>query len=79
MMAETLDRPVFLERHYTCGELAKAWGFSMPTVRKWFRHEPGVIIEGEDRLLRGRQRVYVTMRIPEHVARRVYERHVRKV
>ena len=67
-------RAEFLERHYTVGELAKAWHLALRTVRAWFVDEPGVIRYGNARLLKGKQRTHVTLRIPESVARRVYRR-----
>ena len=64
------------ERHYTVGELAARWGYGRTTVRRWFEDEPGVLRQGEDRLRRGRKRPYVSLRIPESVAMRVYRRHL---
>jgi hypothetical protein len=69
---EALERPDFLERHYTLAELADAWHVSRKTLAGWFRHEPGVIRYGTDKLKKGRQRVHVSLRVPESVARRVY-------
>lgn len=75
MMAANEERRAdFMERHYTVGELAKAWGVARTTVRLWFLDEPGVIRYGAAKLKKGRGRVYVSMRVPESVARRVYKR-----
>jgi hypothetical protein len=74
MMAQPLDRPDFLERHYTVDELGKAWHMSPRTLRKWFAGEPGVIQFGAGKLNKSRKRVHVSLRIPESVARRVYRR-----
>jgi hypothetical protein len=64
------------EKHYTVAELAKMWGFGRTTVRRWVENEPGVLRQGESRLRRGRKRHYVSLRIPESVAMRVYRRHL---
>jgi hypothetical protein len=66
------ERPEFLERHYTLTELSKAWHVSRPTLQSWFRDEPGIIRYGADKLKKGRKRTNVQLRVPEHVARRVY-------
>lgn len=71
MMTEFL-RPDFLERHYTLSELAKAWHMSRSKLRCWFDDEPGVIRYGSEKLKKGRQRIHVSLRVPESVARRVY-------
>jgi hypothetical protein len=62
------------ERHYHLEELGKLWGFSRTTMKKWFQDEPGVLrhITGHRR---GRVNPYICMRIPESVAKRVYQRH----
>ena len=70
-MTETL----IFERHYTLGELAKAWHISRTTLEGWFRDEPGVIRYGSTKLRKGRHRTHVSVRIPESVARRVYLAH----
>jgi hypothetical protein len=67
-----LERPEFMEQHYTLAELAKAWHVSRPTLQRWFRNEPGVIRYGSDRLKKGRQRTHLSLRVPESVARKVY-------
>lgn len=72
-MAE-LERPDFLEKHYTVPELAKVWRMSPASVRAWFAEEPGVIKYGSPKLKQGRQRTHVSLRVPESVARRVYRR-----
>ena len=64
------------EHHYQPKDLAKLWGFSVYTIRKWFETEPGVLIE--DRPERMDKRRYRSMRIPESVAGRVYDRHAAK-
>lgn len=65
-------RADFMERHYTLAELGKAWKMSPDSLRVWFTDEPGVIKWGARKLKKGRQRPYVSLRVPESVARRVY-------
>jgi hypothetical protein len=67
-------QPDFLERHYTISELAERWHMSKTQVREWFVREPDIIRWGTGRLNKNRKRTYVSLRIPESVARRVYER-----
>ena len=71
---ELPSRPDFLERHYTLTELARQWQVSRRTLRPWFINEPGVIRYGTGKLTKARRRSYVSLRIPESVARRVYRR-----
>jgi len=79
MMTQSEDnhRRDLLERHYTIGELAKAWHMAPSSLRIWFADEPGVIKWGERTLRKGRKQTYLSLRIPESVARRVYERKTR--
>jgi hypothetical protein len=63
------------ERHFTIGELTALWGYGRTTIRRWFENEPGVLKQGESRLRRGRKRPYVSLRVPESIARRVYAKH----
>jgi hypothetical protein len=65
-----------LEQHYTPAQLAKRWGFSDDFVRELFRGEEGVM--QIDRPEKMHKRGYVTLRIPESVAERVYARLVSK-
>jgi hypothetical protein len=71
---ENAPRADFMERHFTVLELAKAWHMGERTVRFWFMNEPGVIKYGRGKLVKGRQRTHLSLRIPESVARRVYRR-----
>jgi hypothetical protein len=71
-------RPEFLARHFTLAELAAHWHMSVRTLRDAFANEPGVIRYGLDKLSKGKQRTYVSVRIPESVAWRVYDR-LRKI
>lgn len=67
-----MSRPdTTLERHLTVEELAEKWAMSEDFVRKLFQNEPGVVVFHRARPGR---RVYRTVRIPESVAQRVYQR-----
>jgi hypothetical protein len=57
------------ERHYTVQEVASEWALSAWMIRRLFENEPGVLCIGDR--LSARKRKYVTIRIPEHVKRRV--------
>jgi hypothetical protein len=70
-----LETRVEFQKHYTIPELAKIWGFAPATVRHWFENEPGVIRVGERRLRKGKRRGYVSLRVPESIAMKVYRRH----
>jgi len=72
----TKKQEQMLEQHYSPMQLAKRWGFSDEFVRGLFRGEEGVILV--NRPERMHKRGYVTMRIPESVAERVYARLVKK-
>ena len=65
-----------LEKHLSPQELAESWGLSTTRIRRMFEGEPGVLRLGEPsrRLGKKLKRRYFTMRIPESVAIRVYER-----
>jgi hypothetical protein len=75
---KTQAPPPWPEKHYTIPQLSRAWGVSRPTLTDWFANEVDVIRFGEDKLRRGRRRTYVSVRIPEPVALRVYRRHTGK-
>jgi len=64
------------ERHYTPQQLAELWILDESTVRRLFLDEPGVLKYTRSHPRSGR-REYVTLRIPESVARRVYARRTR--
>ena len=67
-----LPRSTALERHFTVTEIAKRWGMSEKSVRRFFADEPGVLKWGspETRKKRG----YCNLRIPESVLIRVHQR-----
>ncbi len=57
----------FLEPHFKPQDLAKLWGYSTRTIQDWFREEPGVH--------KRKATKKSSLRIPESVAKSVYERH----
>jgi len=67
------DPETAFERHYTPKELADLWILDESTIRRLFIDEPGVMKYTRSYARSGR-REYVTLRIPESVARRVYAR-----
>ena len=67
-------RPDWMEPHFTLGELALHWHMSVRSLRDWFVDEPGVIKFGAPKLAKGKKRTYVSLRVPESVAWRVYRR-----
>jgi hypothetical protein len=73
--APRIEQTAF-ERHFTPKQLADLWLFHESTVRRMFIDEPGVLKYGKASRHDGR-RDYVTLRIPESVARRVYEQQAR--
>jgi hypothetical protein len=60
------------EKHFTPAELAEAWSVSPETIRSIFRNEPGVLKIGKNGTRY--KRAYITMRIPEEIAKRVHRR-----
>jgi hypothetical protein len=73
------DSQVPFERHFTVGELARQWHLAPATVRRMFDEESGVIRIGERRLRRGKQRTYVSLRVPASTAARVYAARTRSL
>ena len=59
-------------RHFTASELAEIWKLDDTTIRRIFQDESGVLKIGKSRRRDGK-RDYVTLRIPEAVALRVYQ------
>jgi transcriptional regulator GlxA family with amidase domain len=66
-----LIEPLF-ERHFTVSELASAWSLSEESIKRMFQKEPGVLAMHAPR--KKYKRTYVTLRIPQSVAERVYRR-----
>ena len=63
-------------RHFTAAELADLWKFDESTIRRMFQDEPGVFKIGKSKRRDGK-RDYVTLRIPEAVALRVWQERTR--
>jgi len=59
------------ERHFTPQELADIWRLDETTIRRIFQDEAGVMKIGKSNRRDGK-RDYITLRIPESVAARVY-------
>jgi hypothetical protein len=59
------------ERHFTVTELSEQWNLSREAVRKMFENEPDVAVFYHPK---PNKRRYRTLRIPEGVAKRVYQR-----
>ena len=64
------------EQHFTPQHLAELWVLHESTIRRLFLGEPGVLKYGNSSMRSGR-REYVTLRIPESVAKRVYAKRSR--
>jgi len=73
------------ERHYAVADLAANWNLSTDLIRDLFSDEPGVIKisrqtsshKRTQRETKSRPRIWVQLRIPESVAKRVYDRLTR--
>lgn len=63
-------------RHFTASELADIWKLDETTIRRIFQDEPGVLKIGKSNRRDGK-RDYVTLRIPEAVALRIYQERSR--
>ena len=68
----------FEERHYPVAHWARIWGFSVKTVREWFRAEfgPGILRQPNTR--RRSKRDYTTIMISASAAERVYAKRTTK-
>lgn len=64
-----IEKP--FDRHFTPAELAEIWRLDQTTIRRMFQDMPGVLKIGKANRRDGK-RDYVTLRIPEAVASRVY-------
>jgi len=62
---------------WTPEELANELHVSPNTIRSWFKDESDVLQWGRKDSRPGRQRAYLSMRIPHHVAERVIRRMLR--
>ena len=62
----------FDEQHYPIRHWAGRWGFSMKTVREWFRDEYGPGVLRQPNVGRRSKRDYTTLMISPSAASRVY-------
>ncbi len=69
---EQLERPAFEEIHFAVSYWAQRWGFSIKTVREWFRDEYGPGILRVANTGRRRKRDYTTITVSASAAARVY-------
>ncbi|HLJ48445.1 MAG TPA: hypothetical protein VKU01_20665 [Bryobacteraceae bacterium] len=60
---------------YTPAELGALWKLSDDSIRRLFQDEPGVFRLGNPNARK--KRSYLTLRIPESVAERVWQEHMR--
>jgi hypothetical protein len=67
----------FEERHYPVGYWARLWGFSVKTIREWFREEYGPGILRQQNSGRRSKRDYTTIMISASAAARVYTKRLK--
>jgi|ERR1700678_3409611 hypothetical protein len=72
-MPET-DNEVYSQKHYTVSKLAALWSVSPDTIRRKCVGEPGVIRLQRPACQGANRRSYVTLRISESAARRIYSK-----
>lgn len=65
------------ERHFTAQQLGEIWALDETTIRRIFQDETGVLKIGKSARRDGK-RDYVTLRIPESVARRVHRQRIER-
>ena len=70
-MNSPTDPSIVFGRHFTAAELGELWQLDESTIRRIFQDEPGVLKIGKSQRRDGK-RDYVTLRIPESVAIRIY-------
>jgi hypothetical protein len=74
----TAATPAFEEQHYPVGYWARLWGFSVKTIREWFRDERGAGILRLPNTGRRSKRDYTTIMISPSAAARVYSKRTRQ-
>jgi hypothetical protein len=67
------------EQHFPAAYWAQLWGFSVKTVREWFRDESGPGILRQPNIGRRSKRDYTTVMIAPSAAARVYGKRSAKV
>ena len=60
------------EKHFTCKQIGAFWSLHAETVRPMFENEPGVIKIAHKATRT--KRAYVSVRIPQSVMQRVYQK-----
>jgi len=68
----------FEEQHHPIGYWARLWGFSVKTVREWFRDDYGPGILRQPNTGRRSKRDYTTLMISANAAARVYAKRTRR-
>lgn len=68
----------FEEQHYPIRYWAHRWGFSVKTVREWFRDESGPGILRQPNTGRRSKRDYTTIMISASAAARVYAKRTKQ-
>ena len=76
--AEQSTRAPFEETHFPVSYWAERWGFSVKTVREWFRDEYGPGVLRQPNLGRRSKRDYTTLMISPSAAARVYDARTAK-
>ena len=66
----------FKERHYTPTELATLWNMHPSTIRRVFGNMPGVLKIGAMRRLHKQSKPYLTIRVPESIAKAWYKENI---
>jgi hypothetical protein len=66
----------FEEQHFPAAYWAQRWGFSVKTVREWFRDEFGPGILRQPNVGRRSKRDYTTIMISASAAARVYAKRI---
>jgi hypothetical protein len=70
-------RPSHEEQHYPIRYWAERWGFSVKTVREWFRDEYGAGVLRQPNIGRRSKRDYTTITVSPSAARQgVFQAHL---
>jgi hypothetical protein len=72
------DSEASMERHFCVRYWSELWGFSVKTVREWFRDEYGPGILRQSNVGRRSRRDYITIMISPSAAARVYAKRTTK-
>lgn len=75
---ESRSQQPFEEQHYSIRYWAQRWGFSVKTVRDWFRDEYGAGILRQPNIGRRSKRDYTTIMVSSSAAARVYAKRTGK-